>query len=330
MKLVAALMVLSLLNGCATLPAFVASEEPGPLKMKAVQSFASASPPWRFAFDPTGDVWLLDEDHLTKASPEGEVRVIPGNTAVTGFGIDSRGNCWVGNEANLLTKYAPDGRELWRKQYHFGDWTHLPVAMRPDDSLWIKAEGLEKLNSSGESLGKVDVSGLKDVYFREIIETPSGEVWLVGDGLGKLGADGLPLGSFLPNAAIQTAVADREDNLWLTRMLREPDWQKGWPVWHEVLKISPQGEVALTLMRESGSFVLATDRQNNLWLLHAPDDRTELPTLEKFSSQGRLLGKVTLDKPVSGMAIDASGFLWMGQYVSAVEPRGLVTKYAIE
>lgn len=330
MKLVAALLVLGLLNGCASLPSFVASEEPRLLKMAALQSFTTDSPPWRFAFEPSGDVWFLNEDYLIKASSEGEVRVTLDNTAITGFGIDSRGNCWVGNQANLLTKYAPDGREVWRKQYHFGDWTHLPVAVRPDDSLWIKAEGLEKLDANGDSLGKVDVSGLKDVYFREIIETPSGEVWLAGDGLGKLDADGRPLGSFLPDSAIQAAVADREGNLWLATMLDEPGRQKGWPIWHEVLKISPQGEVALTLMREAGSFGLATDRQNNLWLLHAPDDRTELPTLEKFSSQGRLLGKVTLDKPVSGMAIDASGFLWMGQYVSAVEPRGLVTKYAIE
>jgi ligand-binding sensor domain-containing protein len=330
MKPVAALMVFSLLNGCASLPSFVASDEPAPLKLAALQSFTTESPPWRFAFDPSGDAWFLNEDYLIKASPTGDVRVTLGNTTITGFGIDSRGNCWVGNQANRLTKYAPDGREIWRKQYHFGDWTHLPVAVRPDDSLWINAEGLEKLDANGESLGKVDVSGLKDVYFREIIETPSGEVWLAGDGLGKLDADGRPLGSFLPGSAIQAVVADREGNLWIANALPEPGRQKGWPIWHEVMKISPRGEVAITLMRETGSFGLATDRQNNLWLLHTPDDRTELPTLEKFSSQGRSLGKVKFDKPVSGMAIDPAGFLWVGETVGETRPRGHVTKYAIE
>lgn len=331
MKPAAPLLLLCLLTGCVGLPTPVALDQPKPLKLEKVHTFASANAPWKFAFEAAGDVWLLNEDSLDKVSPAGQVRVSLPNDMITGFGVDSRGNCWVGTQANLLKKYGPDGRELWRKQYKFEDWTHLPITMRPDDSLWIQAEGLEKLSPEGESLAKVDTSALQDVFFREVIETPTGELWLIGAGLGKLSADGKPLGRFWPHFAIQAAVGDRDGHVWVSNQLQLPDGKgTAGPYTHEIMKVSPAGDIAITLKHDVGNFQLAVDRQNSLWVLHSPDYLDQVQTLEKYDAAGRFLGQVSLDTPVSGLAIDPSGFLWVGQYVSKVEPRGRVTKYAIE
>jgi sugar lactone lactonase YvrE len=329
MKPVAALMVLSLLSGCAGWPSFPAWDEAKPLKLVPVQTFDYEFTPWQFEFGSGGDIWVLGEK-LTKMGAEGQVLVAIDNAFITGLGVDSQGNCWVGNQGNLLTKFASDGRELWRKNFELGDWAHLPVSVRRDDSLWINAEKLEKLSSSGEPLGEVAIPELKGHFFQAIVETPSGEVWLAGAGLRKLSADGKSVSSFLPESNIAAAVGDRDGNLWITHVLDDPTWQKGSPAWCEVLKVSPQGNVTITLMREGGYFGLAVDRQNNLWLRHSTDFRYDAPTLEKFSPSGRSLGKVTFDAPIIGMAVDPSGLLWIGQKVSDDTPSGRVTKYQIE
>jgi sugar lactone lactonase YvrE len=280
-----------------------------PFKMEKVGSFSYQTGPTHIAFSPAGDVWLA----TSRVDPAG---VVLATAPLTGgfldrTGVDSQGNFWASNNGGGLAKYSRDGRESWKKDFDFSDWFAFPFLVSKDDGVWIQANGIEKLDSQGNTLYK-----LEGLSTREFLEAPTGEVWLLGLGLTKLNHEGKVVGSYLHGYDPYDGEVDSMGNIWLLTF--ESGGHPG-----EILKVSPEGAIIATIAPRRLPGRVAVDRENNLWFTNGKD-------LEKYSPEGKLLGIVPFEQAVSCIAIDPTGRLWVGEQTSNPPYRGKVTTYSIQ
>ena len=220
--------------------------------------------------------------------------------------VDSTGNIWIANTANILSEFSNQGSALSGSSGYTGNGLSGPwgVAVDPSGNVWVANSGsnaLSKFSNSGGAIASYNGGGLDSPYGLAI--GGSGVVWaanattasaFLNDGTVQAGSP-YGVGSNLYSIAI-----DSSGNVWVT-----DNTNPG-----KVAKFSGSGGVigSYSAGGQNNSFGVAIDSSSHVWISNSGNN-----SVTALNNDGSAIGNYTGGglNSSQGIAVDGLGNVWV-------------------